>query len=234
MYPSADVPQCRCTPVPMYPSAEISTDKAPLPIYPSADLLQCRNALPTKLYRQSSTDKALPTKLYRQTHKALPTKLYRQTHKALPTKLYRQTHKALPTNTQSSTDKALPTNTQSSTDKALPTKLHCRSTPLPIDSSAKLLQCRSTPVPKSSTVPLDFVNCIRKIPYPKLHKRETRPQQCDSVPPFSPRLLGPVHCLVLTSAMKYTGFDFNFVCDKDPKGTYAKSTFQRRTEDVSK
>ena len=34
--------------------------------------------------------------------------------------------------------------------------------------------------------------------------------------------------------MKYTGFDFNFVCDKDPKGTYAKSTFQRRTEDVSK
>ena len=180
-------------------------------MYPSADVPQCRN-----LYWQSSTAD-LPQ------CRSTPVPK-RSTDKALPTKLH----------WQSSTDKALPTNTQSSTDKALPTKLHCRSTPLPIDSSAKLLQCRSTPVPKSSTVPLDFVNCIRKIPYPKLHKRETRPQQCDSVPPFSPRLLGPVHCLVLTSAMKYTGFDFNFVCDKDPKGTYAKSTFQRRTEDVSK
>jgi hypothetical protein len=181
IYSSVDLPQCRCTPVPMYPSADVPQCRCtPVPMYPSADVPQCRctpapKSLLTKLhcrstpvqiyssaetlYRQSSTDKAPLTKLYRQSSTDKHTKLYRQSSTDKHTKLYRQTH------------------------KALPTKLHCRSTPLPIDSSAKLLQCRSTPVPKSSTVPLDFVNCIRKIPYPKLHKRETRPQQCDSVPP---------------------------------------------------
>jgi hypothetical protein len=122
---SADLPQCRCTPVWMYPSVDLPQCRCtPVPMYPSADVPQCRctpvpKSLLTKLHCRST-----PVQIYSSAET-----LYRQssTDKAPLTKLYRQ----------SSTDKHTKLYRQSSTDKA----------PLPIDSAADRLQCQATPVP---------------------------------------------------------------------------------------
>ena len=101
MYPSADVPQCRCTPVPKSLLTKLHCRSTPVQIYSSAETL----------YRQSSTDKAPLTKLYRQSSTDKHTKLYRQ----------------------SSTDKA-PLPIDSAADR-----LQCQATPVPIYPSAEKL-----------------------------------------------------------------------------------------------